>query len=457
MNNASQSEIDFVDSAATRALFVGGLTDRFLPAWDDGDVVQVYKGSSLVGTMTPQSAYWGTKTATLTGTLTGSFAVDDQLELYLPSKAIDLTNQTGTLQGVSTKCFQNQTIAVTEASNSILSLSDVNMGHRVTYVRFSLTDENGGARLHPSKLVIHPVSGGTAVLKMDADGNVTETGDIEVNIPVVRGEYPSDIYVAILNESDATVTYNFKATVGDDIYVGPISSQNQYAPALGNFKGTLRGAERKMRKTTAASTLTVEAIPAVTFTGSAHEPVVTVKDGEEVLTLDTDYSVSYSGNTGAGEATVTVTGLADAGALAATKYLGTQAVHFTIAKATPVVLLSTDDMTLEVSTTQTRTVTKVFVDNNGNSIYDDGDYDITSEATVTYSSADAGIASVDATTGEVTGVATGTTTITATVAAADNWNTQTVSYTVKVSPRVNTIGNSPWTVTEEAEEGTVYQ
>lgn len=370
---------------------------------------------------------------------------------------MDLRGQTGTLQSVSTKSYQTKTITVAEAMDNILTLSDVNMDHRVTYVRFILTDENGGARLHPSQLVVHPVSGGNPVLVMDDEGNITDKGDIVLNLEESKGEYPGEIYAAILNENDATVVYNFKAQVGSDIYIGPVSSQNQYGPALGNYKGTLRGAERKMRKTTPATSLTIADIPSRVFTGSAYEPVVTVTDGETPLTLNTDYSVSYADNTNVGEATVTVKGLADAGAVAATKYLGTKDKTFQITQATPVITMPTEeDMTLEAGLTRQRAVSSVTLDNSAFGL---DNLDIMAapyNCTITYSSADPAIATVSSD-GTVTGVATGTTTITVTVAEAQNWTAQTATYTVKVSPRVNTSGNATWTVTEEAESGNVYQ
>ena len=52
----------------------------------------------------------------------------------------------------------------------------------------------------------------------------------------------------------------------------------------------------------------IEAIADQTYTGSAIEPTVTVKDGDVTLTLGTDYTVSYSNNVETGTATVTVTG-----------------------------------------------------------------------------------------------------------------------------------------------------
>ena len=313
------------------------------------------------------------------------------------------------------------------------------MEHRVTYVRFILTDENGGARLHPSKLIVHPLSGGNPVLVMDGEGNVTETGDIVLDMEESKGEYPGEIYVAILNENDAAVTYNFKAIVDGETYIGPLSTQSQYAPALGASKGTLRGAERMMRKTTPASALTITDIPDQTFTGYAIEPTLTVKDGETTLTLDTDYSVAFTNNVDVSEATATISGLADALARAETKYLGTKDKTFNIVQATPVIVLDDSQVTLTYGGSgNTRTVTRVFIDNNTNGTWDEGtDYDITDQCTVTYSSGTTSTATVDPSTGAVQPSGQGTTTITATVATAQNWTTATASYSVKVDNKAD--------------------
>ena len=47
------------------------------------------------------------------------------------------------------------------------------------------------------------------------------------------------------------------------------------------------------------------------YSGTAKEPAVVVKDGEQTLTKDQDYTVSYSNNINAGEntAVATVTGI----------------------------------------------------------------------------------------------------------------------------------------------------
>ena len=72
--------------------------------------------------------------------------------------------------------------------------------------------------------------------------------------------------------------------------------------------------------------LTIEAIAKQEYTGSAITPAVVVKDGDNTLTRNTDYTVEYSNNTEVGQATVTVTGKG--------KYTGTATVNFTIYRET---------------------------------------------------------------------------------------------------------------------------
>jgi len=66
----------------------------------------------------------------------------------------------------------------------------------------------------------------------------------------------------------------------------------------------------------------IQAIADQTYTGSAIEPTIEVKDGEATLVLNTDYTVAYSNNLETGTATVTVTGMGN--------YSGTATANFTI-------------------------------------------------------------------------------------------------------------------------------
>ncbi len=73
------------------------------------------------------------------------------------------------------------------------------------------------------------------------------------------------------------------------------------------------------------SGLTISSIDAVTYTGLAQTPTVTVMDGSTTLTEGTDYTIAYSDNINAGTATVTITGKGN--------YMGTKTASFTINKA----------------------------------------------------------------------------------------------------------------------------
>lgn len=66
-----------------------------------------------------------------------------------------------------------------------------------------------------------------------------------------------------------------------------------------------------------------------TYTGEAITPTPSVKLGDDVLTLNDDYTLSYTNNLNAGEATITITGIGS--------YKGTLSKTFTILKANPVV------------------------------------------------------------------------------------------------------------------------
>ena len=93
--------------------------------------------------------------------------------------------------------------------------------------------------------------------------------------------------------------------------------------ANANYSYTLnKGTLTITAKAIAADSITVAAIPAVTYKGSAFKPEPEVKLGETALTKGTDYTLSYGENKNAGKGTVTVklTG----------NYSGEKTVEFTI-------------------------------------------------------------------------------------------------------------------------------
>ena len=433
---ATRDSITVADEEeGTRALFYGGNSRRFYTLWDEGDQVTVYRNNVSVGTMAPTT--YGTLTANLSGTLTGDFAVNDVLDIYLPQAAMDFRGQKGTIYDLSQHfSFQHATATVQEASNQILSLGNVNPSHLQSYVRFVLTDDAPEPnRLHMEKLQIFAASGKLVKTK-SIDGATTYFTDedpLTITAEKENGEYPSELFVSILNDNGTNNgsgdTYRLKAWVGEDIYVGPTNN----AMTAISKKGGLGALVRTMTKTTPASSLNVAAIPNKVYTGSPIVPAPVVKDGETTLVQGTDYSYAATNNVNVGTATLTVTGLAMSGDRAATKYLGDKQVTFNIVKATPIVVLEETPMNLILGGEgATRVVALVFIDNNGDGIFNGDDYDITNQCTVSYQSSYTSHATVNSSTGEVQPAGQGSAVITATVAASANWTAATAQYTVNV-------------------------
>lgn len=96
----------------------------------------------------------------------------------------------------------------------------------------------------------------------------------------------------------------------------------------------------KFKKKMTNKDITEGTIDPITFTGSALTPKPVVKDGDNTLKEGVDYTLSYSSNTDAGTATITITGIGD--------YSGTVTVTFDIEKA---------DATMTAPTAKTGLVT----------------------------------------------------------------------------------------------------
>ena len=350
-----------IEGPGTRAMFIGGNSgNRFANVWDAGDKILVYKDGVKVSPTAwqldddennPNNVYQGTKEAYFSGELEGSFAVGDQVQLYV-TQGTDLarsyTGQDGTIGKLSKDySFRNATVSVSKITGTTIKLSRAAMWHSQAYLRFFLKDENN-QRLHLQKLVISSTGDNKIVTKVAANGTET-TGDIEVNTAMSRGEYPGEIYVAILNQGytvDAETGAVTNGSVGayqltavDDkgtVYVFPGPGETQNAIKVNPTIGSLTNIERKLSKGT---------------------PEITMASQKKMI----------------------------------------------------------------VGTTSTRTPDVKI-----------GAVDISDNCTVTYSSSNTTVASVNPTTGEVTANEAGTAVITATVAATDDYSSVSASYTLTV-------------------------
>ena len=143
---------------------------------------------------------------------------------------------------------------------------------------------------------------------IDPIANQTFTGSAIAPSVVVK-----DGNTTLSLTTDYTIAYTANTNVG---------TATVTITGAGNYSGTKTQTFTIVAK--AASTLTIDAIANQIFTGAALTPAIVVKDGNNTLTLGSDYSVAYTNNTNAGTATVTITG--------AGNYTGTKTQTFSIVK-----------------------------------------------------------------------------------------------------------------------------
>ena len=122
-----------------------------------------------------------------------------------------------------------------------------------------------------------------------------------------------------VKDGSTTLTYgtDYTLSYSNNTYPGTATVT---VTGKGNYTGTKTANFTINAKN--ASELTISSIAAVTYNGAAQTPAVTIKDGTKTLTSGTDYTVSYSNNTNAGTASVTITGMGN--------YTGTKTANFII-------------------------------------------------------------------------------------------------------------------------------
>ena len=170
------------------------------------------------------------------------------------------------------------------------------------------TVTNYEIRTVTGKLVVDPKPITAATVTISEPEDKTYTGH-----PRVQGVGQKDTE-AKFETYDLSVTYENNINVGTAtiIYKG----QRNYT---GEIKRTF-----KINPATITEEM-IAAIQAVTYTGKAQTPALTIKYNGMTLKEGTDYTVAYTSNTNAGSATATVTGKGN--------YTGTAEKPFTINKA----------------------------------------------------------------------------------------------------------------------------
>jgi len=292
---------------------------------------------------------------TLTATITPSNATNQSVTWTSSNASVATVSEGGVIVGVSpgkatitvTTVDGNKTAACTVTVNSIpvtgVSLNKTSTylvaggtetlfasiePHNATNKNVTWSSSNTAAATVSPDGVVTAVAAGTAVITVTtADGAKTASCIVTVST------YAVSVTGVTLNKSTTSIVFSsteiLTATITpyNATYQAVTWSSSNPAVAVVSAGGEVTAknvGSATITVTTAdgnktascgvtvnpkAITLTVDPISATqTYTGSAHTPAVTVRDGATVLTLNTDYTVAYTNNTNAGTATVTITG-----------------------------------------------------------------------------------------------------------------------------------------------------
>ena len=226
-----------VGPAQTRAISVGGNNGQTLYTnWDNGDEVQVVKdgATSVAGTLTADVSAGNSAYATLTGTLSGTFAVNDQVTLHYHTASLDYTGQKGTIADVSTsksyltatstvKQIGQTTGTVKDETNDYLVMSDAAYEAQQAYLDITFTDGAGQA-LAITKLEVW-TSEGKLVKTAPLDGQ-TVYATYGSPLTITPDAATDHFFLALRDEAGTSNTIYFKATTAGYTYIYYIYSQD---------------------------------------------------------------------------------------------------------------------------------------------------------------------------------------------------------------------------------------
>ena len=175
---------------------------------------------------------------------------------------------------------------------------------------------NGGATYGPTATVPTLPGDYTVTITVKAGGNnyvVSNNFTLEQKAMVGEMIVPIDncVYNGQFQEPTVVVKDGDKVlTIGTDYLLGFDDNVNAglgivMVHGVGNYKGTAYATFNILDKELTADM--IQPIADQSYTGSAIEPTVVVKDGDTVLKEGRDYSVTYENNVEAGTATVVVT------------------------------------------------------------------------------------------------------------------------------------------------------
>ena len=224
-----QVSINAGPADGTKAISVGGNNGQTLYTnWDANDAVEVVKGGASVGTLNADVSEGNSAYATLTGTLTGTFAVNDEVTLYYHTATLDYTGQVGTIAGVSTnKSYLTATSSVksVDGSGGFLSMSNAAFSPMQSYLELSFIYDSSPISI--TRLDIW-ADGGKLVKTKALDGTTTYATEAEP-LTITPASATDKLFLALRDENGAANDYHFKATdENGELYIYESSKNLQY-------------------------------------------------------------------------------------------------------------------------------------------------------------------------------------------------------------------------------------
>ncbi len=208
--------------ATTRALSIDG-SGALNATWETSNEVKAYnytKSSALTGSLKPQS---DGASATLTGSLTGSVAVNDIINLRWPSVDADYTGQDGTLETIAQRYDYTTGVAkVTSVNGTTIGAEDSSHGGPVLFtnsqaiVKFTLIDKATGSPINATRLTIDAKFNGESRLIQ----SITYPDAYKIGPITINRTTPTDnvVYAALPFSSQAKFTFALTATDGTHNY-----------------------------------------------------------------------------------------------------------------------------------------------------------------------------------------------------------------------------------------------
>lgn len=274
-----------------------------------------------------------------------------------------------------------------------------------TFSDASTTDYNGNTT---TTIGLQAAGGEMAGEHLNLNINLSDNIRIK---PMSLGSFyiqaPDQIYTGSALEPEVTVSNGLVVLTKDVDYTLTYSNNinagiaTVTATGMGNYDAESSISTTFLISPRHIKDVSVAAIPNETYDGTPKTPAVTVTNGTIPLVLGTDYNVTYSNNTNAGTADVTIAGIGN--------YTGSRIEHFTIGKVSSNLSISPTSLSWSGDEDlNSKTITATFV----------------GDGTVSAVSDDTNIAttSVSSNTVTITPVGIGSTTITISISETTNYS-----------------------------------